>query len=108
MAGSLSRPIRRLADQASLVSSGDLTLDIDAQHRRDEIGVLSQAFANMVDGLRSQTRQITEGVNVLAGSAGEMSATAAQVSENISRASSVITETTSTCGRTQAGRKSFR
>ncbi|MGO9116568.1 MAG: methyl-accepting chemotaxis protein [Desulfomonilaceae bacterium] len=107
VAGSLSRPIRKLADQASLVSQGDLTLDIDARHRRDEIGVLSQAFANMVDSLRSQTRQITEGVNVLAGSAGAMSATAAQVSESISRASSVITETTSTAEELrQAGKVS--
>ncbi len=107
VAGSLSKPIRRLADQASLVSKGDLTLDIEAQHRLDEIGVLSQVFANMVDSLRAQTRQIAQSVNVLAGSAGEMSATASQVSESLARASSVITETTSTAEELrQAGRVS--
>jgi methyl-accepting chemotaxis protein len=107
VAGSLSKPIRRLADQASLVSQGDLTLDIEAQHRLDEIGVLSQAFANMVDSLRAQTRQIAQSVNVLAGSAGEMSATASQVSESLARASSVITETTSTAEELrQAGKVS--
>jgi len=105
VAGNLSRPIRRLVDQASLVSEGDLTVNIEAQQRGDEMGVLSRAFSKMMDSLRAQVRQIGESVNVLAGSAGEMSTTAAQLSESIARASSVITETTSTAEELrQAGR----
>jgi methyl-accepting chemotaxis protein len=85
-----------LAHQASLVSEGDLTVNIEAQQRKDEMGALSQSFSKMMDSLRTQVRQIGEGASVLAGSAGEMSATAAQLSESITRASSVITETTTT------------
>jgi methyl-accepting chemotaxis protein len=96
VAGALSKPIRRLAHQASLVSEGDLTVNIEAQQRKDEMGALSQSFSKMMDSLRTQVRQIGEGASVLAGSAGEMSATAAQLSESITRASSVITETTTT------------
>ena len=107
VAGALSKPIRRLADQALLVSEGDLTVNIEAQQRKDEMGALSQAFSKMMDSLRTQVRQIGESVNVLAGSAGEMSATSAQLSESITRASSVITETTSTAEELrQAGRVS--
>ncbi len=107
VAGNLSRPIRSLAEQTSLVSGGDLTVDISSRHRRDEIGVLSQAFSDMMDSIRVQTRQIVETVNVLAGSAGEMSATAAQLNESMARASSVIAETTSTAEELrQAGRVS--
>ena len=107
VAGNLSGPIRRLVDQASLASEGDLTVNIEAQHRSDEMGALSQAFSKMMDSLRAQVRQIGESVNVLAGSAGEMSATAAQLGESIARASSVITETTSTAEELrQAGRVS--
>jgi methyl-accepting chemotaxis protein len=107
VAGNLSKPMRRLAQQAALVSEGNLALRIEFQHRRDEIGVLSKAFANMVESLGTQTRQIIEGVNVLASSAGEISVTVTQINESIARASSAVTETASTAEELrQAGKVS--
>jgi methyl-accepting chemotaxis protein len=103
LAGNLSGPIQRLAKQASLVSDGDLTLEIDSHRRSDEVGVLSQAFANMVKSLRTQTRKIGEGVGILASSAREISATVAQMNESVSRASSAIAETTSTAEELRQG-----
>jgi methyl-accepting chemotaxis protein len=107
LAGNLSRPIRRLAEQAYLVSQGDLRLQLESQHRGDEIGVLSKAFSNMVEGLRTQTRQINQGVEILASSVKEISVTVAQMTESVSRASSAVTETTSTAEELrQAGKLS--
>ncbi len=107
LAGNLSRPIRRLAEQVSLVSQGDLRLELESQHRGDEIGVLSKAFSNMVESLRSQTGQINEGVGILASSVKEISVTVAQLTENVARASSAVTETTSTAEELrQAGKLS--
>lgn len=52
----VSRPIRRLADAAELVSEGDLTARVAIRHRGDEIGKLATAFNNMVPALADRMR----------------------------------------------------
>ncbi len=96
LARTITRPITAIADQASEVSNGDLTVTIPAQDREDEVGVLAKAFHQMLDHVRTQTRRTLEGVNVLASSAAEISSTVSQLSASASKTSSAITETTTT------------
>ncbi len=96
LAGGISKPMRRLAEQAGLIAQGDLTLSVESQQRGDEIGALSTAFSRMVEGLRNQTRRVTEGVEVLAPLTGEISAVVAQMSQSMAQASSSVAEVTAT------------
>lgn len=52
----VSRPIRRLADAAQLVSTGDLTARVEIRSRGDEIGKLATAFNGMVPALADRMR----------------------------------------------------
>ena len=47
----LTRPLRRMAKVASAVGEDDLTVRIGGVNRRDEIGVLADAFDRMLDRL---------------------------------------------------------
>ncbi len=54
-------PIARMAESAKKISSGDLSSTIELR-RKDEIGLLAQAFNNMVIQLREQIRNLEERV----------------------------------------------
>lgn len=54
----MTRPLRRMARVASTVGEDDLQARIGGPHRRDEIGVLAEAFDRMLDRLeRAFARQ---------------------------------------------------
>jgi len=53
----ITRPISRLADVATKVSKGDLTLTSEI-YRPDELGVLAVAFDDMVEQLRTNIRDL--------------------------------------------------
>jgi methyl-accepting chemotaxis protein len=96
LARTIAKPILALAGQATRISEGDLTVEVHDHDRRDEIGVLNSAFEAMLDSLRKQTRHTLEGVNVLASSAAEISATVQQLSMSTTRTSSAVAETSTT------------
>jgi methyl-accepting chemotaxis protein WspA len=60
----ITRPLRRVVRIANEIADGDLSANVEAEHRGDEIGVLSHAFDRMVAFLREMvhvTEQIASG-----------------------------------------------
>ena len=96
LAKTMARPIGALAGQVSLVGGGDLTVDIPAQKRHDEVGALARAFQAMLDSLRGQTHHTLEGVNVLSSSTTEISATASQLATSTQTTATAVTQTVAT------------
>lgn len=75
-------PIKRIAEQANTIASGDFT-----QTRRittkgtDEIGLLQQDFINMADKLQSTMEQIGSAAAQIASASNELKSSAAQSAE---------------------------
>ncbi len=90
------RPIGALAGQVSKVGGGDLSVQISAQKREDEVGVLAKAFQAMLGNLQDQTRRTLEGVNVLSSSAAQISATVSQLAASTQKTSAAVAQTVTT------------
>jgi two-component system, OmpR family, sensor kinase len=63
VASYLTRPLRRMARVAAAVDAGELDHRIGRLGRRDEVGVLAEAFDNMLDRLRRAFRRQQEFVS---------------------------------------------
>ncbi|MHB8743449.1 MAG: methyl-accepting chemotaxis protein [Sulfuricaulis sp.] len=96
MTGVIANPLREIAGVADRVASGDLTVNVPANNRADEVGVLSQTFRRMVENLREMNRELQEGVNVLASSASEILAATTQVASGAAETATAVSETTTT------------
>ena len=92
----VSKPIRKMAEQASSISEGNLTVDVTIEKRKDEIGELTRAFHSMVDNLRQQTVEILDGVNILMSASAEISSTTSELAASASETSSAVSETMTT------------
>jgi len=96
LAGMLARPLHALSEAAERVAAGDLSVRLPAETRRDEAGVLSRAFAQMIERLREMMREVGEGVQVLAASASEITAATAQVAASSTQTASAVAQTSAT------------
>ncbi|MHB0916331.1 MAG: methyl-accepting chemotaxis protein, partial [Thiobacillus sp.] len=92
----IAAPLRAISDSAGRVAAGDLTADIPAANRRDEVGLLVTAFRRMLENLRQTTQEIHEGVNVLSASSSEILATTTQVASGAAETATAVSETTAT------------
>jgi len=92
----IAGPLRTLSRAAEGVASGDLTVNVSTDNRADEIGTLLRAFRAMVENLRRTTRELNEGVGVLAASASEVLTTTTQIASNAAETASAVSETTAT------------
>lgn len=92
----ISSPLSKVTKIADLISEGDLTSNLEAMNRKDEIGVLNLAFMKMVEKLRGSIKEIIEGVNLLGSSASEILAAATQVASGAAETATSISETTTT------------
>lgn len=89
-------PLKSVSNAANRIASGDLTGDIDDDDRTDEIGLMMQTMQKMNINLREQTRGIFEGINVLASSTSQVSATAKQLAASAQETLTSVSETTVT------------
>jgi methyl-accepting chemotaxis protein len=89
MTGSL----QSMAGVATQIASGDLRTSIKPQSSKD---VLGNAFAQMSENLRDQTRQLLEGANVLGSAASEIVASTTQLAASASESAAAVSETTTT------------
>lgn len=100
MTGVLTRviagPLKEVAEAAGRIAAGDLAFNIPAHGRQDEVGLLIQAFGDMVDSLRKLTLDIRNGTNILASSATEILATTTQVAAGSAETATAVSETTTT------------
>jgi len=78
IAGAISAPIRRLADEANKVAAGDLRVQL-VQGGKDEIGQMTGAFATMIDNLRTMIGKIEEASNRVTTTSGEVYSTSEQM-----------------------------
>ena len=92
----LADPLKDISGAAERIAAGDLTLSLPAGNRADETGVLMQTFRRMVANLREVMREIGEGVNVLAASAGEIMASTTQIASGSAETAAAVSQTTST------------
>ncbi len=92
----ISKPVVALSNTVAQIGEGDLTAQIPAQDRIDEIGTLATATSKMVGNLREQIRSLMEGISILSTSASEISTTVAEVAASSAQTSSAMTETTVT------------
>ena len=99
---SITSPLKISVKTADRIASGDLTIDLSlAEKRRDELGLLLQAFSKMVSNLRGSVKDINEGVNVLGSSASEILAATTQVASGTAETATAISETTTTVEEVQ-------
>jgi methyl-accepting chemotaxis protein len=95
-AKSIAGPLKEVSGVVKQVADGDLTVATGVVKRADEVGVLMNAFREMVVSLRDQTHEMIEGANTIAASTSELSSTASQLASTSSETSSSVSEVTTT------------
>jgi methyl-accepting chemotaxis protein len=91
---SITKPLSAAVGMAETIASGDLRIEIDESHRRrkDEIGTLARALADMVRSLRETVASIlASSTNVNAGSQ-QISSTAQELSQGASEQAAAAEE----------------
>jgi methyl-accepting chemotaxis protein len=101
----ITRPLRVSVEAASRIASNDLSVVISPSERKDEVGILSQAFCQMVENLRQSVKDINEGVSLLGSSASEILAATTQVASGTAETATAISETTTTVEEVQQAAK---
>jgi methyl-accepting chemotaxis protein len=92
----IAGPLKELSRVAERISSGDLTIKVAINDRKDEVGVLTQTFTRMIENLRQMNQEIRESVNVLASSASEILTSTTEVASGAAETASAVNETTTT------------
>ena len=85
--------LKKMAISAQQIAAGDLTGNIVPQSEKD---ILGNAFLQMLNNLRRMTKDILEGVNLIASSSSEILAATTQVASGAAETASAINETTTT------------
>lgn len=89
-------PIKTLADQATVMASGDLTArEIDIKSK-DELGLLAESFKTMADNLRNVVIQIKGKADTLSNSAQMLTASSQQTSAGATETASTMSEMSTT------------
>lgn len=91
--GAMAHAQRDMAEKAEAISRGDLSVVVVPRSERD---VLGQALARMIDSLRAQMGEISDGVGVLAASAAEIATLVNQLAANSAQTSVSVEETVTT------------
>jgi len=89
----MQKSMQEKAIQAKEISQGNLKININPLSDEDSMGT---AFKIMVERLRSQINEITEGVNVLSSSTSEIMAAVTQMASSAAETATSVSETTTT------------
>jgi len=81
----IARPVKVIVEHANLMSEGDFTHDLPEKmiRRKDEMGLLSVAFAEMNNKIRDMLREVSGSVEETSASSEELSATSEEVSAQV-------------------------
>jgi methyl-accepting chemotaxis protein len=85
--------LKEKAQIAEKIAASDLTVKVTPLSDTDTLG---NAFLTMVEKLRSQIKQIIEGVNVLASAGSEIMASVSQLTSGSAETATSVSETTTT------------
>ncbi len=102
---SIVGPMKISVDAATRIAANDLTIKIEPEERKDEVGMLYKAFHKMIENLRQSVQDLNEGVNLLGSSASEILAGTTQVASGTAETSTAISETTTTVEEVQQASK---
>jgi methyl-accepting chemotaxis protein len=92
----ISKPLNVITKIATLIAANDLSVNIPLTERKDEVGILNQAFRQMVETLRKSIKDIIEGINLLGSTSSEILAATTQVASGSAETATAISETTAT------------
>ena len=92
----MARPLSLISNVAARIASGDLSANVSADERSDELGVMRLAFHQMVESLQRTITAIKEGIALLGSSASEIMASTTQVASGTAETATAISETTTT------------
>jgi len=85
--------LQGIAAFAERIASGDLTVQVVKRSEEDSLGI---SLENMLGSLREMTRELREGVGVLASSSTEILATVSQVAASAAQTATAVSETSTT------------
>lgn len=88
---SIIKPIEQLKDKAIIISTGDLTTEIDV-HSKDEIGQLAIAFKEMQQSLKQVVQEVDEKTMQVAANAEQLTASAEQTTAATNQVAIAIQE----------------
>lgn len=92
----ITGPLKKVTEIASEIADGNLNINIHESNRKDEVGMLHNTFALMVNKLRHSMQELVEGISLLGSSSSEILAATTQVSAGISETATAISQTTTT------------
>ena len=93
---SIASPLGAISRVAQQIAAGDLSVNVPSEQRTDEVGILAQAFRQLVEKLRRSTADISQAVSLLGSSASEILAATTQVACSTAETATAISETTTT------------
>jgi methyl-accepting chemotaxis protein len=93
---SIARPIRAVTAIAERIAEGDLTVQVEAGDRSDEIGSMQRALRTMLHNLRALNQELQSGFSVLASASTEIVATVSQLAASAAEVATAVTETSAT------------
>lgn len=96
ISSNIATPLIKMANVASRIATGDLTVELEEEKRSDEIGILTKAIRNMLKNLKEQTKETINVVDVLSASVNEITVSLTQVTTGAAQTSSAVSETTAT------------
>nr|WP_198360158.1 methyl-accepting chemotaxis protein [Burkholderia ubonensis] len=106
LANSIVRPLQRAVGVANAIAEGDLTQELVADGRKDEIGVLIAALSTMGAKLRQVVSEVRLGVesvstasNQIAAGNSDLSLRTEQAAANLEEAAASLEELTGTVGQ---------
>lgn len=89
---SISRPVREVAEAASQIANGDLTMQSISYQSEDEIGKLANSFNTMLLNLRMIIQRVSVSAEQVAASSEELTASAEQSALAATQVAGTITE----------------
>jgi len=92
----IAAPLKAVTGIAERIAAGDLTMQVEAEGRSDEVGAMQRALRTMVANLRASNQELQSGFSVLASSSTEILATVSQVAANASETATAVAETSTT------------
>jgi methyl-accepting chemotaxis protein len=92
----ITTPLNRITDHAGEIAAGNLAIAIDREERQDEFGTLGNAFGRMVESLRELSRELRDGINVLASSGSQILAATTEMASGAAQTATSVNETTAT------------